>query len=737
MKSHVSIAELQSYLGNEKNSSRPSLVVDLGNRNFLKVILIFQFAVFGLVLFDHLIVEVPILRQIICFIYLTFVPGILILRVLKLRGLSITETILYSIGLSLSLLMFIGFLINFLYPFLGISRPISEFSLLITISFVVFSLCFLSFLREKNLSFTIDTKIVASPPTLFLLLFPFLAIFGTFYSNNVLLIQLAIISIIPIFVALDKFPKNAHTLALWVISLSLLFQNSLPSMYPRYTDNTFEYSVAKQVLENGFWDPSAHGNLNAMLSIVMLLPIFVEICRLNLTWVFKLIVPLFYSFIPVGLYYVFKKQTNEKIAFLSCFFFISFYEFYTWAGLTVKTVTAGLFLTLLLLLITDEKIDKLNKSVLSLIFAFSLAVSHYGTSYIFMFCIVAVLSMMPLLRKISKDYEDRVRTITPKFVTLYILFAVTWYLYSSGGSPFNTMVRLGNHIINSILKAYFIPEESHVSIVLFEQFSKSLQIVKNLSIVSVFFIIIGILSLFRKRDFEFNNEYKALSIAFVFVGASVFIGHMSGAATPDRVFHLIAFCLAPFCIIGGIKFFRGLMKMSKFSGSKIKDKKAIVAVSLFLSIYLLSNTGFLSEVVLKDFPGAPIYISAERIEKSGTVQEKEYLHRTYIMTCDVSGGKWLSINRDATMKIYSDERSARILTHRVYGVEIYGDVETLRLENLRAEYSYIYLTKLNSKDGIFIVSNYPRLKFFNLSEVSSLLSEKNKIYDNGCSEVYG
>ncbi|MEM3896771.1 MAG: DUF2206 domain-containing protein [Archaeoglobaceae archaeon] len=265
---------------------------------------------------------------------------------------------------------------------------------------------------------------------------------------------------------------------------------------------------------------------------------------------------------------------------------------------------------------------------------------------------------------------------------------------------------------------------------------------KILSVISVLFIIIGVLSSFHER-FRFNIEYKALSIAFIGVGATIFIGHMSGAATPDRIFHLVTFTLAPFCIIGGIKFLESLIKISKVFKSKNrikKDKTAIVAISLFLVVYFLSNTGFFSEVVFKDFPGAPIYLSAGRIENNGSLLEKEYLHRTYVLRCDVLGGEWLSRTHDTTMKIYADHKGYGILTQSVYKVEInYKEVEVLKIEKiekLKVEPSYIYLRKLNSKDGIFIVSNFPRLNFFNLSEISSLLYEKNKIYENTCSEIY-
>lgn len=712
-------------------------------KKFLSTVLAFQLTLWGLICMDAIGFKVPILRPLVGFIYLTFIPGLLILRVLRLHRLDSIEALLYAVGISLSFLMFTGALINSFYPLIGISKPISEIPLVITISLIVLFLSFICYLHDKDysVSLPVNKEKIFSPLALFLLLFPFLSVFGTYLlnisdSNLLLLVQLAIISIFPIFVAFNKLPEKIYPLAIWAIAISLLFQNSLPSMYMRLTDNFFEYRFANLVMTNGFWDPTVSSNLNAMLAIVMLLPIFSGICNMSLTWVYKIIVPMLYSIVPLGLYHVFRKQTNEKIAFLSSFFFVANYEFYTWAGLTMKQVASGLFLMLFLLLIINENMNRLNKIILSIIFALSLAVSHYGTSYIFMASLVAVLGIVPLLLKIRENQDKKAtRMITPTFVVLYISFAIAWYMYVTSGSAFNTMTSLGHHIINSLLKSYFIPQESYASRVLFGEWSISLEIVKILSLLSVFFIIVGVIISLYKRMFKFNNEYVALSIFFVGVSATPFIGHLSGAATPDRIFHLITFSLAPFCVIGGIIILKSLMRINKFFNLKSGNKPAVVAMSIYLMIYLLFNTGFVSEVLIKDYPGAPIYISTQRIKEQGTVQEKEYLYREYVPVCDTSGGKWLSRNR-VTGKIYADNGGARILIEPAYGIGVDSGIEILERDIKLEENTYIYLRKLNSKDGIFVTSTYPQFKFLNLSEIFPSLDSRNKIYSNSCSEVY-
>jgi uncharacterized membrane protein len=49
--------------------------------------------------------------------------------------------------------------------------------------------------------------------------------------------------------------------------------------------------------------------------------------------------------------------------------------------------------------------------------------------------------------------------------------------------------------------------------------------------------------------------------------------------------------------------------------------------------------------------------------------------------------------------------------------------------------AYVYLGYLNVVEGIGTGPDLYRV-FWNMTEISPLIEEKNKIYSNGCSEVY-
>lgn len=418
-----------------------------------------QVAVLGLFGLDRLGIDLPGIRQIIGSFYLCFIPGLLILRILRLR-VGIIETILYSVGLSLSLVMFSGALINFLYPLLGISRPISEVSLVISCTVIVLALVLLGYLQDKDYSqsFLLDINKILYPAVLFLLLLPILATLGAFlvnlYDSNILLLfLLATISLIPILVVYDKIPLQILPLAVWTISLALLFHNSLTGNYILGYDCVYEYFLSNLVKTSSIWDPAISNNINAMLSITMFVPIFSVVSNIGVTWVFKIIYPLLLSFVPLGLFRMFREATqDDKIAFFACFFFTSIGEFFgEMLGLTRQGI-AMFFITLIGCL-TMNKVLKpvINAVVLLITFLFSLAVSHYGTCYLFLLCCMIALFVSYILQTKTR------RLLAPGLIILFGVFAISWYIYMSSSSSFITIVNIGNHIISQVGQM-FVPE---------------------------------------------------------------------------------------------------------------------------------------------------------------------------------------------------------------------------------------------------------------------------------------
>ena len=747
--------------------NNPFQMNDWEIKKFLKVVLAIQLALWGVISLDAAGLQIPIIRQLIAFIYLTFVPGIIILRILKLHKLGNIETLLYTVGLSIATLMFTGLFMNTVYPIFGVSGPISITPLIITISILVSLLCILSYVRDKDFSAPsfIDVGDVLSPPTLLLCLLPFLAVLGTylvnFYHSNILLMFLiVIIALIAVLIGFDKFiPKNLYPLAVFVIAISLLFHRSLISMYLTGGDIHVETYLANLVTIAAQWDSTIPSTVNAMLSIVMLAPIFSDICSMSLTWVFKIIYPLLFSLIPLCLYRVFQKQTDDKIAFLSCFFFMSVYTFYTEMLSLARQEICELFLVLLILAMIDKSMNKMKRSFLFIVFGISLAVSHYGTSYVYMFCLIAawlilVLADNPAMQRLKDNfyakfskYKNRIitsnpnssnvtgRTISTCFVSLFVVFVLSWYMYVSSSSAFDALVHVGDHVASSIYTDLLNPEGVQGLDMMLAQPAPGLlhEVNRIINYLNQIFIIIGVLVLLLKyKELKFGTEYAAFSMINLFIlFAAISVPHLT-AINMTRSYHLALLFLAPFCVIGGITVFRAISRIVKVSWTSKSVRNSLKVLSVYFVIFLLYSSGFVYQVT--ESQSGSISIGQEGIKEYGDAKAKVGFYTTYVPEQDVFGARWLSKNMIPTSKVYAD-RTRKDIVLNSYGMMPRG-VPVLSNTTTKIEKdAYVYLGHLNVVEGIG-TGPFRYRDFWNMTEILPHIEERDKIYSNGCSEVY-
>ena len=727
---------------------------------FFNFILFIQVALLVTICLDAMNLHIPLIRELLSFIYLLFIPGILIIRILKLHKLGIIRTVLYSCGLSISSVMFIGFLINSIYPFLGIKDPISEYYLIITITAYIIILSILSYIRDKDFDDPsyINFSNFSESPYVSILLLPFLAIFGTYLINNyninlLSLLLIIVISIIVILTAINKIPKNLYPLVILMISVSLLFSTSLISNYLWGYDIHGEYFIANVVFTNGFWNPSLPYNLNAMLSIVIFAPVYSKISGMNLIWILKIVYPLIFSLVPVGLYEIFKKQTTSKIAFFSCFFFMAFNVFFIEMVTLARQEIAEFFLVLIILLMIDE-IKIKEKSFLSILFAFSLIVSHYGLSYIYLLSAIFVIIILILIdhRNVlfSENYP-REGGITLTFVILFSVLVYFWYTYNSSSSAFSSVVHIGNHIFSSISTDFLSPDSTQpLQILQKGTISPLRNVEKYLDLLSQFFIFIGIMKLISNRkSINMDKEYVIFCfIMFIVLIAGIIIPYFASALNSSRLYQISLIFLAPICIIGGLEFFRIISKFIISCNNKFKLRSVqIVNISLngrfklrllhilviFLVIFFLFNSGLVYQIA-QDHP-----MSISLSTNVSDLNDKSiYYTNLNTFEDDIYGVQWLNSSYDNNT-LYTDYISRNIVNYG--GLEFYESVGNKtqfvspNITNL-GKNSILYLGYANNIEDVMRYNSLNESYAFNKSDIENLTNNLNLIYSNGGVEIY-
>ena len=723
-----------------------------------------------------ILLNIPFSRQILGFLFLTLLPGLLILQILKLNKLSAIETILYSVGLSVAFLMFTGFFMNTFYPHMGISKPISTLPLMITISIILLILTVIGYLVNKDFSIPTPTNVkeLFTSPVLFLLLLPILSVLGAclinFYGNNIILLLLIVlISLAVVLAVFDIIPAKLFPLAIVMIALALLLHRTLIPFYLPNGDIHMEYYFHRLVETNSYWDLAVSSNLNAMLSVVMLPTMYSKMLNIDGQWVFEIIHPVIFSLVPLVLYQIYRKQTTEKVAFLSAFFFMSIRAFFYGLPTLPRVEIAELFYALFIMLLVNKQMNRSKRAALFIIFGTSLAVSHYGLSYVFLFQIIIVLLFLygmeepkinnlkeNLYAKFNKfkgiDFSERELQANPKnailktgitlsttLVLLYSVFTLAWYIYISSSYTFEMLIGVGDHIYTSITTDFFsLGERENDTLAALGMGSPALsylhQISRFLWHSTHFFIIVGFIRLITNyKEMKFEREYIAmLLVSGVIMLMCIVLPSFSSRMGVKRFYHFALFFFSPLCILGGETVFKYIFRPFRYI--LLRQSTCAKILLIILIPYFLFNTGFVGELAGEK---TVMPVSIEQ-PKTGDDREKAIFYIRVIQKEDVFGAKWLGENRVDKSIIYTGWSSKWYLLTPYALIPRYGGGMQLLggRENLKED-SFVFLRYFNVKENL-ILTDYTagEMVINKTTEISHQFFDKNKIYSNGGSEIY-
>jgi uncharacterized membrane protein len=748
-----------------------SLLKNLGLRELLSVTLIVQIVGFIAILLD-----IPILRQVIGFFYLSFLPGFLFLKILRLENSSMLEWILFSVGISLALLMLFGLLSSLLYPILNIVRPLSGIPLLASMFVMTLALYVASWVRTRRSpalgidslsTFTLGNfksyKIVP-----LLVCIPILTVFGAEMlvssGNNIILLLLVIIVSAILLCTLSEriVPRVAYPLAVLAVSLFLLFHTTFISNYIIGYDVHLEFYLANLTFNRGAWDLTIPHEYNAMLSVTVLPVIYSNFLNLDLNWVFKVVYPLIFSMVPLSLFVAYRKLTSSRIALLSVFFFMSIDVFYfAMLGLD-RQMIGEFFFALLILLLVESKISVPKRTLLFIIFSAGLVISHYATTYLYLFLILIAFY---LSRFLQRPGVERQKLLSGGLVLACVAMALIWYVVVAP-TPFDALAATFNNIREGLLTSAVAPGISGLTpthSTVLHSASQFLFYGMQLS------IIVGLFgAMFLYKKIKFDELYLSMSIlSFFILIFCIVLPSFAAGLVVERFYHIASFFLAPFAVMGILIFYDQILNFGRrlssfkfknglnFRGSlsrilaRVRLRSAPTAdlkirsvslfiVSLVLVTFFLFQVGFIYEIA--GARPSSISLSYSRIQNNPTA----YLDLWVATTPeeDVFSAKWLSQNMNRDFNVYADNPSTgRVLTSYALFQTLYysaasrfGNYNYVLSNNSVTPVgdSYVYLRTLNVVYGIVEGASGT----INTTSLSPFLSGCDLIYANGGSQIY-
>ncbi|MFC2046726.1 DUF2206 domain-containing protein [Chloroflexota bacterium] len=354
--------------------------------------------------------DIPILRQIFGFIFLTFVPGFLLLFILKMDALSLIEKIILSMGLSVAFSMLFSLALDSSLFAIGYTKPLSTASLLISFSTANIILVVIAYRRNKNITFPFSNfKLTTGEKTFIIVpsLFPLLSIVGIRImnltdSNVILLVLLLMIPSYVIFISFinRRVSGKVYPAAIFLIGISLLLMYSLRSNHIIGGDTHLEYFLYQSVLDNLHWGQFGLGPLDALLSISILPVIYQVFLNIDPEYLFKILYSAIFSISPLIVYLLSKRYIGGFYAFLASIFFMSQITF-LWTPSYARTNMAILFFGLAILCIFSDTISAFNRRVLFIIFIASIIVSHYGVTYVAFFILLLTYLGMQIISQFT------------------------------------------------------------------------------------------------------------------------------------------------------------------------------------------------------------------------------------------------------------------------------------------------------------------------------------------------
>jgi len=683
--------------------------------------------VYATVIFD-----VPVARQVVGFLYFTFIPGLLIIKLLKLDELNGVETVLLSVGLSVAFLMLAGLFINEFCFLFGFSAPLSLMPLIIILNSLILVGGVLIYLRSEDVKLLGDDFPWPSPLALLFVCLPILSVVGAMWvnayeNNSILLFMIIAIALLFVTGVFSKklLPPKLYPFAVLMIAIAILYHSSLISNYivPFGSDVPGEYFIFKTIENNAHWSSTPPsfwdiglGRLNAMLSVTILPTVYSTLLQIDPTWMFKTLFPLIFAFVPLGLYQIWQTYVSKKYGFISAFLFMAQLPFYTeMLGLN-RQMIAELFFVLLLLVTLNKKMKPVNKTICFMIFSFALVVSHYALAEIFLFFISFTLVSLIALKRPS-------RNITVSMVVFFFVTMFTWYIYTSGSATFDSFLEFGDYVYRQ-LGDFFNPASRGQTVMTGLGMTESPSIWNTISRMFAYltqaFIVFGFVSLVTKRTrIRIEKEGLILSlIAMALLAMLILVPGLANTLNMTRFYHILLFFLAPFCAMGAGFIFKLLSKREK--------EFAVSALLLIVLVpYFLFQTGFVYEVTGSDSWSIPL--SGYRMNAF-----RLYGHYGYTDAQSVYGAQWLSRNVDVEhTQVYAD-RLSRIAVLTIYGMIYGGYVSTLSNITIVEANGVVYLNTFNVVYGTIVYGGLSQ----NTSELSSLFNNLNMVYNNGGSEVY-
>jgi uncharacterized membrane protein len=558
-------------------------------------------------------------------------------------------------------------------------------------------------------------------------------------NNSLLLLVIIFVALLTFVTCLpgNLVPEKFYPLAIAAISFCLIFHVLWMSPHLIGWDVHVESFLSELVKSSGHYLNYPH-RYNSALSVTVLPAMVQSLLAVDDTSVFKTIYPLVFSLVPVILFMSYKYVVDSKRAFLSAILFMSYASYYSDVTFIGKQMIGEAILAPMILLTFNSKLQAkaYSRPLTMLILIVGLVISSYTISIFYISFIFLSLLALAALKKRS--------AVSFVFVTLSVLLAGGWYLYTASGTTFDKLAAFGYEIFQSIFSDLFNPQArgpmvlKAVGVGVRPGLVNSVDLFVHYAIVG--FIVLGVVTQWRQRK-TVNGEFLSyMCMALSLLILSVVVPYVSTNIGINRIFHMALIFVSPACVLGGESFFKttfqALSRLSPSSWHSIFPRKgSLTFVSSIIILFLLFNTGLINEI--SGAPPISLSLGFNRLKESNDQLDVTFLYSAYITEQDFASERWLSTNVALEQTVCADS------TYRLNVLLAYLGIapKPINLDNAgvplypgsQASCTYVYLGYMNVVKGLGTAG--PWVPPYRMSQVTYLVNARNRIYSNGGSDI--
>jgi uncharacterized membrane protein len=362
---------------------------------------------------------------------LLIVPGVILLRALRIPGRVVASFPVYIPCASIVVLFASGLVTDLGGPLLGVSAPLRQGPMLAGLVTTCLLLLAASFNAPSGVA--IPWRTITRPARLaWPLILPVLAAVGAIRLNNghsdaiaaIALFSCITVLIVAVFLS-RRLDRKLLVVILYACALAILWSYSLRSDLVNGFDIATEYHDSQQAVTAGIWHLAHPGDAyGAMLSVTVMPAELHALCGIPDLLVLKVIYPAIFSLFPVAIFCLASAIISRCWAFIAAAFVLGQSGFVEIAGVARQEIALVIFVSLIAAML-DRRVRRASQLALVGLLGLAMVLSHYSTAYV----AITVIGLALLLQWIASWFRELPRVTAAVVLSFFTVLggAIIWY----------------------------------------------------------------------------------------------------------------------------------------------------------------------------------------------------------------------------------------------------------------------------------------------------------------------